>query len=140
VAFAGLAGIGSGDDLELVEFFEDADKRDADFYRRTGIYPIHGVIAVRNDVLAADSSLARRIFEAFTRARDQYWARVQSGASQTSEDLRYLKQAKVVGDPLPYGLQENYRSLAALVRFAKDQHLLARAPAVEDAFPDPRGA
>jgi 4,5-dihydroxyphthalate decarboxylase len=140
VAFAALAGIGAGDDLDLVEFFEDADERDSDLYRRTGIYPIHGVIAVRNDVLRADSNLARRIFDAFTRARDQYWTRVQSGGSQTKEDLRYLKQARVVGHPLPYGLEENYRSLAALIRFAKDQRLLARAPAIEEAFPDPRGA
>ena len=32
------------------------------------------------------------------------------------EDLRYLKLAETVGDPLPYGLEENHRSLEALIR------------------------
>jgi 4,5-dihydroxyphthalate decarboxylase len=138
VAFAGLAGVGAGDDLDLVEFFEDADARDRDYFRRTGIYPIHGVIVLRNDVLAAHPGLGLRIFEAFTRARDNYWARVKAGESKSKEDLRYLKQAQVVGDPLPYGLEENRASLAALIRFAKSQKLITRSPTVEEAFPDPR--
>lgn len=138
VGFAGLAGVGSGDDLDLVEFFENAAELDADYYRRTRIYPIHGVIAVRNDVLAANPDLALRIFDAFTRARDNYWSRVQSGAANGKEDQRYLKLAKTVGDPLPYGLEENLPSLEALIRFAHRQELLSRAPAVAEAFLDPR--
>jgi 4,5-dihydroxyphthalate decarboxylase len=138
VGFAGLAGVGAGDDLDLVEFFENAHELDADLYRRTGIYPIHGVIAVRNDVLAAHPELASNIFRAFTRARDNYWSRVESGVAKGKEDLRYLKLAAIVGDPLPYGLEENRSSLEALIRFSHRQNLLTRAPAVADAFFDPR--
>jgi 4,5-dihydroxyphthalate decarboxylase len=138
VGFAGLAGVGSGEDLDLVEFFENAAERDADYYRRTGIYPIHGVIAVRNDVLKANPDLARNIFVAFARARDNYWLRVESGVAKGKEDLRYLKLARTVGNPLPYGLEENSRSLEALIRFAHHQKLLARAPSIDEAFFDPR--
>jgi 4,5-dihydroxyphthalate decarboxylase len=138
VGFAGLAGVGAGDDLDLVEFFENAAELDADYYRRTGIYPIHGVIAVRNDVLTANPDLALNIFDAFTRARDNYWSRVKSGTAKGKEDLRYLKLAATVGDPLPYGLEENLPSLEALIRFAHRQKLLAQAPSVDDAFVDPR--
>lgn len=138
VGFAGLAGVGSADDLDLVEFFENAKELDADLYRRTRIYPIHGVIAARNDVLEAHPDLASNLFDAFTRARDNYWARVQSGEAKGKEDLRYLKLAEVVGDPLPYGLEENLPSLEALIRFAHRQKLLAQAPSAADAFLDPR--
>jgi 4,5-dihydroxyphthalate decarboxylase len=138
VGFAGLAGVGSGADLDLVEFFDNAAERDADLYRRTRIYPIHGVIAVRDDVLKANPELARNIFDSFTQARDNYWARVKSGVATGKEDLRYLKLSKVVGDPLPYGLEENFPSLEALIRFAHRQKLLASAPAITDAFFDPR--
>jgi 4,5-dihydroxyphthalate decarboxylase len=138
VGFAGLAGVGSGEDLDLVEFFENATELDADLYRRTGIYPIHGVIAVRNDVLEKHPDLAQRMFDAFLRAKDNYWARVKSGAAKGKEDLRYLKLAEVVGDPLPYGLEENVRTLEALIRFAHQQKLIARAPAVDEAFFEPR--
>ena len=125
-------------DLDLVEFFENANELDANLYRRSGIYPIHGVIAVRNDVLRANPDLAKSIFSAFTRARDNYWSRVKSGAAKGKEDLRYLKLAETVGNPLPYGLEENLPSLEALIRFAHHQKLLARAPSVNDAFFDPR--
>ncbi len=138
VGFAGLAGVGDGSGLDLVEFFDNAAERDADYYRRTKIYPIHGVIALRNDVLRDNPDLAKHIFDAFLTARDNYWARVQSGASASKEDLRYVKQAKVVGHPLPYGLEENLQSLEALIRFAHNQKLLKHAPAVTDAFFDPR--
>lgn len=138
VGFAGLAGVGPTDDLDLVEFFDDAAERDAAYYRRTGIYPIHGVIVVRNDVLKENPELAGNIFDAFLKARDNYWARVESGESKSKEDLRYLKQAKVVGHPLPYGLEENLQSLEALIRFARNQKLLKQAPVVADAFFDPR--
>jgi 4,5-dihydroxyphthalate decarboxylase len=138
VGFAGLAGVGAGNDLDLVEFFDDAGERDADLFRRTGIYPIHGVIAVRNDVLEENPGLAANIFGAFTRARDNYWSRVASGQAKGKEDLRYVKLADIVGDPLPYGLEENYHSLEALIRFAHQQKLLRRAPAVGEAFLDPR--
>lgn len=138
VGFAGLAGVGSGEDLDLVEFFDNARERDIDLFRRTGIYPIHGVIAMRNDLLKADPDLAGRIFDAFTRARDNYWSRVTAGEAQGKEDMRYLKLAETVGDPLPYGLEENYPSLEALIRFAHQQKLLKQAPPVGEAFLDPR--
>lgn len=138
VAFAGLAGVGNADDLDLVEFFENAAELDADLYRRTGIYPIHGVIAVRNDVLERHPELAMRLFDAFTRARDNYWARVKAGEATGKEDLRYLKLSEIVGDPLPYGLEENLRTLEALIRFAHRQKLISRAWAVQEAFFDPR--
>lgn len=138
VGFAGLAGVGAADDLDLVEFFENAHELDADLFRRTGLYPIHGVVAVRNDVLAAHPELARNLFEAFQLARDNYWSRVTSGAARAKEDLRYLKLAQIVGDPLPYGLEDNLRTLEALIRFAHHQRLLTRAPAVDEAFLDPR--
>lgn len=138
VAFAGLAGVGGGEDLDLVEFFDNADELERAWYERTGIYPIHGVIAVRDAVLRSDPSLAGRVFMAFQRARDNYWARVESGEAKGKDDLRYAKLAKIVGDPLPYGLEENRRSLEALVRYAREQGLIAHAPSLSDAFPDPR--
>lgn len=138
VAFAGLAGVKGDESLGLVDFFEYAGELEKDWYARTGIYPIHGVIAVRDDVLARYPELAANIFTAFTRARDNYWSRVTSGEANGPEDKRYSKLAEIVGDPLPYGLEENYKSLEALIRFAKDQRLLSHAPAVESVFPDPR--
>ena len=92
-------------------------------------------------MLAADPGLADRVFDGLpARARDNYWARVESGEAKGKDDLRYAKLAKIVGDPLPYGLEENYQSLEALIRYARDQELITSAPAVNEAFLDPRVA
>ena len=38
------------------------------------------------------------------------------------------------GDPWPYGVEPNRKTLEALVTFLKDQHLIAEAPKVDDLF------
>ncbi|WP_250482020.1 ABC transporter substrate-binding protein [Caballeronia sp. NCTM5] len=136
-AFAGLAG--AGDDAgELVDVVPDAKARERDWYRRTGIYPLHGVIVVRNGVLERYPSLARALFEAFSLAKESYLARVRSGSAAEAEDKRYLALAELVGDPLPYGLDENAQSFEALVRYAYRQKLIPELPSLESIVHDPR--
>jgi 4,5-dihydroxyphthalate decarboxylase len=136
--FAGLAGVGSEIEVQCVELIDDASAREVDWFRTTGIYPLHGVIAVRNDVLRAHPDLGLRLFGAFSQAKQNYLSRVTSGVANGAEDVRYRKLAEVVGDPLPYGLAENRKSFEALVRFAAQQGLIDKAPAIERLFPDPR--
>lgn len=138
VAFAGLAGAGTSLAGELVELVEAAEPRERDWFDRTGIYPLHGVIVVRDDVLAWHPSLPSALFDAFVQAKCNYLERVESGAAAEPEDLRYRRLATVVGDPLPYGLKENERSLSALVRYAHQQGLIPERPSVERVFYEPR--
>jgi 4,5-dihydroxyphthalate decarboxylase len=137
-AFEGLAGIGGADSDDLVELIDDAAAREAEWFERTGIYPLHGVIAVRNDVIRDHPDIGRRLFDAFGEAKRNYWSRVESGQSAEKEDARYRKLARLVGDPLPYGLDENRATFEALVRYAHGQKLVAKAPRIEALFPDPR--
>jgi 4,5-dihydroxyphthalate decarboxylase len=120
-AFAGLAGVDLGDEL-----IPDAREREREWFQRTGVYPLHGVIVVRDELL----HLAAALFEAFTRAKENYLAR----AATTQEDLRYRTLSELVGDPLPYGLKENAPSLAALVRYAHRQGLIPAEPPVDRVF------
>jgi 4,5-dihydroxyphthalate decarboxylase len=136
--FAGLAGVGSAIEAECVEVIDDTSARELEWFRRTGIYPLHGVIAVRNDVLRERSDLGIRLFEAFIQAKQNYLSRIASGAANGPEDARYKKLGETVGDPLPYGLSENRKTFEALVRFAAGQALTPTAPPIEQLFPDPR--
>ena len=138
--FAGLAGGAEGLEDELVELVEDAAAAEHDWFRRTGIYPLHGLIVVRNDLLDTHPQLPMALFEAFSAAKDSYLACVRSGEADGAEDKRYLKLAAVVGDPLPYGTQENRASFEALIRYAHRQKLIDRAPALDEVVFDPRHA
>jgi 4,5-dihydroxyphthalate decarboxylase len=136
-AFGGLAGVGADFEDRLVDLVEDAAGQEADWYRRTGIYPLHGVIVVRNEVLKRDPDLPRRLFEAFAAAKENYLARVNSGAADGAEDKRYRRLAELVGDPLPYGLAQNRKSFDALVRYAHTQRLIPERPELVSVFLDP---
>jgi len=139
-AFAGLAGLGDEPGVELVDVVADAAAKEAELFRRTGVYPLHGVVAVKNSVLEERPGLARDLFDAFAAAKAAYLSRVERGEAATPEDLRYQKLAALVGDPLPYGLEENRASFETLVGYAQRLGLIARALAIEAAFPDPRRA
>jgi 4,5-dihydroxyphthalate decarboxylase len=141
VVYGGLAGIGaSADDFELTDLVIDADELERQWFERTGIYPLHGVIVIRNDVLDHLPWLPTALFDAFARAKQNYLQRIESGAAAEAEDRRYLRLSELVGDPLPYGLEENAESLGALVRYARRQGLIAEEPSIENVFPDPRTA
>ena len=138
VAFAGLAGVGESLEAELVEFIEDGEAREIDWYRRTGIYPLHGVIAIREPLLRERPELAANLYRAFEESKRRYWDRVVEGSLAGAEDRRYLKLAKIVGDPLPYGFAENAKSFEALVRYARNQKLVGDLPPTDNLFLDPR--
>lgn len=136
--FAGLAGLGAAPAGHWMDVVADAAGRERAWYARTGIYPLHGLIVLRDNVLRRHPGLALALFEAFTQARDNYLARIAQGSASEPEDLRYKRLAEWVGNPLPYGLAENAASFAALVRYVHEQGLIAEAPALPQAFVDPR--
>lgn len=136
-AFAGLAGVGADFEGELVDVVSKAPELEHEWFKRTGIYPLHGVIVVRNDVIERLPHLPVALFEAFTQAKQNYLARIASGEANDSEDLRYKQLAEWVGDPLPYGLAENATSFEALVDYAYRQHLIPEKLPIGQLFCDP---
>lgn len=139
VAFDGLAGAGDAQ-VEMEEVVADAAAAEQRWFERTGIYPIHGVIVLRNDVLTRHPGIARALFEQFVQAKKTYLAQLAEIAEPSGDDKRYLRLARYVGDPLPYGFAENAASLQALVRYARAQQLVRSPAQAENLFIDPRTA
>ena len=119
------------------ELIADAAEAEADWFRRTGIYPIHGLIVVKDEVLAARPGLARAIYEAFCAAREPYVASILRGEGDTADAKKYRGLAKIVGDPLPYGIEANRASIDALITYALQQGLIPSRPRVDEVFVDP---
>ncbi len=138
--FAGAAGVGEPPEGQVyVDLFEKPAELEAAWYQKTHIYPIHGLIVVRDELLKAHPWLARALLEAFTQAKARYLQQVMSGAADQAEDRRYRKLAGVVGDPLPYGMKANLPSLEALVLYAKQQGFLPADLTVPQLILDPEG-
>lgn len=139
VAFDGLAGA-SDAEVEMEDVVANASQVEQHWFERTGIYPIHGVIVVRNDVLARHPGIELALWNHFTQAKQAYLEQLPSIAEPSGDDKRYLRLSKYVGDPLPYGYAENEASLEALVRYVHTQKLVVSAADPLNLFIDPRTA
>jgi 4,5-dihydroxyphthalate decarboxylase len=119
------------------ELIPDVAKVEADWYRRTGIYPIHGTIVVKTDVLEKNPQVGRALLDAFTKAKAPYLERLKRVEGQTPEDIRYRGFIPLMGDPLPYGMAANRASIDALMTYALQQKLIPERMPIEQAFFDP---
>jgi 4,5-dihydroxyphthalate decarboxylase len=119
------------------ELFANADELGAELYRRSGIYPMHSTLVIKDEILKANPWLAKSLFDAFVSSKQRYVDRLRKGEAETNTDRRYLKQMKVVGDdPLPYGLDVNRRSIETLALYALQQGLIPRKIGLDELFVD----
>ena len=61
------------------ELIPDAAQAEADWFRRTGIYPIHGLITVKTDLLKKDPWVAKSPYDAFVEPTAPYRASERYG-------------------------------------------------------------
>jgi 4,5-dihydroxyphthalate decarboxylase len=149
--FSGPAGIGRAgpptgaweqraqtSTVSYPELIANAPEVEAQWFRRTAIYPIHGLIVVKTAALAQHSFVAKALFDAFLNAKDAYVARLKAGEGNAPDDVKYRNLMALVGDPLPYGLKENMPSIEAMLTYGLQQGLIPKRMPMEDVFVDPR--
>ena len=117
------------------ELIPNAEELEAEWYRRTGIYPIHPTIAIQDAAVAANPELPRLLYEALVESKNRYLERLHSGEAKSKADQKLLKLTKIVGpDPLPYGLEVNLPAIEALMKYAVQQQLMPAPMNIEDLF------
>jgi 4,5-dihydroxyphthalate decarboxylase len=115
--------------------FPNAAELDRAWYLRTGIYPIHGVLCVRDSVLAERPDLPRKLFDAFSRAKEEYLTQLAAAGPQTADDAKWVALQAIVGpDPLPFGLDANVTTIQALIDYAYQQRLISKRYAPDELF------
>jgi 4,5-dihydroxyphthalate decarboxylase len=106
--------------------------------RTRGHYPINHCIVVKDELLAKKPELAQDVFDAFTQAKRVYVSLLREGKlpRTTAVDEMHKRVMEITGrDPLPYGIDPNRQALEELIRSARDQGILQKAPRVEELFP-----
>ena len=110
------------------ELFDNALVLEAAWYRKTGVYPVHGCIVVRDDVLARYPLLADSLFEGFEEAKRQWLAKLHGGDADVADRDKYVDIIPFVGpDPLPNGMDANRATIEMLVNYAFQQKLIRAA-------------
>ncbi|MDY0748588.1 ABC transporter substrate-binding protein [Paucibacter sp. R3-3] len=119
------------------DLFPNATEIEAAYYARTGIYPMHGTIVVKDSVLAQHPEVARTLYDAFAEAKRRWLEKLPT--STNAGDKKYQALTKIVGpDPLPYGIEENRKTIEALEQTAFKQGLTPRRMSMNELFVDPR--
>jgi 4,5-dihydroxyphthalate decarboxylase len=125
-------------EADYPDLLPNAAAIEAEYYARTGVYPMHGTIVVKDAVLAEHPWIAKSIYDAFDQAKKQWLERLDAGQATTAGDKKYQALQKIVGhDPLPYGLKENLKTIETLEATAFKQGLTPRRMSIGELFVDP---
>ena len=120
------------------DLFPNAEELEAEWYTRTGIYPMHGTIVVKDSVLKEHPWVATSLFRAFSKAKAEWLAKLDARTPDNASDKKYAALRKIVGhDPLPYGMAPNLATISALEHTAFKQGLTPRRMRLDELFVDP---
>jgi 4,5-dihydroxyphthalate decarboxylase len=118
------------------ELIANVEKVEADWFHRTGIYPIHGLLVVKDEHIKRYPWLARALMNAFVAAKKPYLEELKRGRGDSAEDKRYRAFFSLMSDPLPYGMATNRSSIEALVTYSLQQELIPSRPRLDQVFVD----
>jgi 4,5-dihydroxyphthalate decarboxylase len=124
---------------DIRRLFADPHEQEKDYYRRTRIFPIMHLVAVRREIYERHPFVATSLYRAFCQAKDVALEKMRYPGT-----LRYMlpwmrseiEEIDEVfgGDPWPYGVEPNRATLEALVQYLAEQGLLADPIPVEKLF------
>ena len=125
-------GIPKVDSPNVKPLVENAGAAQAEWFKKTGVFPINHTLVIKDELLAANPSLGKDLYDAFKAVRDAYVAGLATSTDEA--DAAMKRTADLVGDPLPYGIDANRKAMEAIIAAAQSQHILTGKTAVEDVF------
>ena len=128
-------------DPAVVRLFADYREVEDAYWRKTGIFPIMHLVAIRSEVLAAHPWIAVNLLKAFEEAKRRSVARaLESTASRFPIPWSFHHAERALrdfgNDYWPYGIEANRTTLTAFLAFAHEQGVCHRRLEPEDLFPE----
>ncbi len=120
--------------------FPDALEVEKAYYRKTGIFPIMHVVALRSEVLERHPWVAMNLYTAFEEAKQRSLQRtldVTASYYPLPWTVDYARQSQALfgEDVWPYGIEPNRTTLEAFLQFAFEQGVCHRKLKPEELFP-----
>jgi 4,5-dihydroxyphthalate decarboxylase len=124
---------------DITRLFPSYVDMEREYYKRTGIYPIMHLVAIKKDIYERYPFVATSLYDAFVEAKKialKHMYNLRALRYMTPFLMRDIDEIYEVfnGDPWPYGVEKNRKTLEALVTYLTDQHLIAEPVKVDDLF------
>jgi 4,5-dihydroxyphthalate decarboxylase len=110
---------------------------EADYYRRTGIFPIRHLVVVKDEVLERYPDVAALLVSAFEDAKQQayrYWSDHRRSSLAWFGAEQEEERALLGPDPWPYSIEKNHVVLETLLDYAVEQGLTDRRLDIKEIF------
>jgi 4,5-dihydroxyphthalate decarboxylase len=124
---------------DVQRLFPDFHALELDYYRRTRVFPIMHLVALRRDVYERHPFIATSLYQAMNEAKNIALEKMRHVGA-----LRYMLpgmtaeldeiDATFGGDPWPYGIEPNRPTLEALVRYLAEQSLIKAPIPIDELF------
>jgi 4,5-dihydroxyphthalate decarboxylase len=124
---------------EIVRLFPDFRQVEKDYYKRTGIFPIMHLIAIKRETYEKNPAIAQSLYTAFNESKQVALNKMRNLAALRymlpwlGDDLDEL-DAVFGNDPWPYGVDANRATMSTLMQFMVEQGLLKAEIPVDDLF------
>jgi len=119
--------------------FSNSKQTEQDYYKKTGIFPIMHVVAIKTDLVEKHPWLPKAVFEAYSKAKTQHYTELTK-IGWAYYSLPWFAQEfeetkKLMGDNFwPYGIEANRKTLETLFRYSYEQGLSSKQLTIEDLF------
>jgi 4,5-dihydroxyphthalate decarboxylase len=124
---------------KIRRLFSNVRAVEREYYKKTRVFPIMHVIAVRKDVADANPRLPKAIFSMYSQAKQAAYDDLEA-AEVLKVTLPWVNQElkatrALMGDDFwPYGLKANRKELDLVMRYTHEQGLTKRRVRVEEVF------
>ena len=117
--------------------FEDYPRVEAEYYKKTGLFPIMHTVVLKRDVYERNPWLAVSLLEAYREAKERCFRQMDDPSAHSLVWFEACKeeQHRVFGsDPYPYNIRENRKVLETIIQYSVEQGLTKSPFSIEDLF------
>ena len=124
---------------KVQRLFPNYREEEKDYYKRTKIFPIMHLLALRRDVYEAHPFIASSLFDAMCESKERARIRMRDLGTLNymlpwmTADIDELDEV-FGGDAWPYGIESNRPTLEALMMYLSDQAIIKAPIPIEDLF------
>jgi 4,5-dihydroxyphthalate decarboxylase len=125
---------------DVVRLFPNFLELEEEYFKKTKVFPIMHVIAMKKEILAAHPWVARNLYNAFNESKRRSQERLFDPAVSRYPLPwlpTYARTMREVfgGDPFPFGIEENRPTLELFLQYCHEQGIAHRRAKPEDIFP-----